>query len=463
MVYSMDNKHDTLIIIALPLQGLPTGGYIRAYNVLMHLDNILQEHGFKVELYTPPSIILSILLPKGSDEAYKMLNIITNNLKPFLKRYDTFNSLFDYIINYIINQYEKYKRFSSYKILQKIITYPFLYLYKMKRIEENIVRKYSSIIKGHVAAIYSMHENMSPLISAKYFSLSTKAPILIMLQLNPYIEVRLKKEIIYSPKYLGTWLFSTSTKKIYADLAKSKILRLIMAVSPAPLLETPSLVDIIRRNNIYTYIPKPSNAYDSELINQRNAHKDPCLVTYFGRLTLFKGLYDILKIWKIIENNISCARFQIIGKFDSYIYKYNFFNLIKRLKLRNIKYLGYISHGPRLYQAVSKASILLYPSYQDSFSLTVLEAIALGLVVVAYDIPALRYIYSGLPNVFLVPPGNVRELASRVISLLKRGDLSDLVNNEKVAKFLELYGSWRHVAEAEARAILHVLKRYNRG
>jgi len=451
-------KYDKLVIIAMPLLGLPAGGFIRAHKVLHHLHDILQDHDIQIELYTPPSLILNTLLRYDKEESYKVLDIIVKDLKHFLPKYNIFNTFFDYMIKYIIQEYEKYFKLISNNIKQKIINFPSIYLDRINRIEKYFTKKYLYRIKKPFA-IYTMNENIEAIISTKYFALGSKAPVSIMLQLPPYPEITPNKVFTkFNIKYISTFSLSRNIKKIYDKIAQEN-LHLLMAVSPTPFLESPSILEVIKRNNVRVYIPKPSNAYDKELINYRSTRKDPCLVTYFGRLTPFKGLYDLLYIWKIIERNVSCAKLQIIGKFDKYIYKYNFFNLVKKLELKNIEYLGYIPKRSRLYQIVSRASILLYPSYHDSFSLTVLESIALGLVVAAYDIPAIRYIYSGLPNVFTVPRGDIKRLASVIIDILKQDKALELVNNSKVIEFLRLYGSWNNVARAEARALLRVLRK----
>jgi glycosyltransferase involved in cell wall biosynthesis len=49
-------------------------------------------------------------------------------------------------------------------------------------------------------------------------------------------------------------------------------------------------------------------------------------------------------------------------------------------------------HIPReeLFMLKAKALVHLYPSHEDAFPYSVLESLALGTPVVAYDIPALR-------------------------------------------------------------------------
>jgi len=112
------------------------------------------------------------------------------------------------------------------------------------------------------------------------------------------------------------------------------------------------------------------------------------------------------------------------------------------VKLRNVKYLGYFKNRDELYQTVSKAKLLIYPSYEDTF-LTVLEALALGLTVVAYDIPAIKYVYGELKPVKIVGRGDVVSLARQAVELLKADaeTLSPMLNDEQTTKFIQLHSS----------------------
>jgi len=62
----------------------------------------------------------------------------------------------------------------------------------------------------------------------------------------------------------------------------------------------------------------------------------------------------------------------------------------------------------------------VYPSHEDSFSLVVLESLALGTMVVAYDIPAIREVYGDL--VYTVQEGDINSMARGVIKVLKMSE-----------------------------------------
>ena len=70
-----------------------------------------------------------------------------------------------------------------------------------------------------------------------------------------------------------------------------------------------------------------------------------------------------------------------------------------------------------LYDTIRDSKALLYPSYVDAFSITVLESLCLGVPVVAYDIDALRMIWGGRHGVFLSPVGRPEAFANLYATL----------------------------------------------
>ena len=113
-------------------------------------------------------------------------------------------------------------------------------------------------------------------------------------------------------------------------------------------------------------------------------------------------------------------------------------------------------------KTLSGASILLYPSYIDTFSLSVLESMAMGLHVVAYKIPALKYYYGNISSVHFVPVGDYVDLALTAINVAEKlGDsrIIDPLKDPTVRYVLRKYSSWENVAEEETKYLLEVISK----
>jgi glycosyltransferase involved in cell wall biosynthesis len=104
----------------------------------------------------------------------------------------------------------------------------------------------------------------------------------------------------------------------------------------------------------------------------------------------------------------------------------------------NLRLVGITPAGP--YLACSR--VLLHPSYRDNVPQTVLQALALGLRVVAYDVGSLAEIAHGRP-LTLVPPGDINAAAAAVAAALAGDDCSPIERPRVPASEL----TWTRCAE----------------
>lgn len=158
------------------------------------------------------------------------------------------------------------------------------------------------------------------------------------------------------------------------------------------------------RKSIFVY-----NFIEKELIlsyvSQKEYNQN---VLYVGRYTKAKGFIDLLKVAERTRN----ATFCLIGdnEFKSY--------------LSNVKNLGKIDNSSVL-KEYDKNSIFILPSYTEVFPMTILEAMARGLVVLVSDLPGMKEIIQEGRNGFLFKPGDVDKMEQLV---------SDLVANQDTIK-----------------------------
>lgn len=81
----------------------------------------------------------------------------------------------------------------------------------------------------------------------------------------------------------------------------------------------------------------------------------------------------------------------------------------------SVLFLGYRDDVPDL---IAAADVFIFPSLFEGLGGAVIEAMALGLPVIASDIPAVREVLDGGRCGVLVPPGEPRPLANAVLALL---------------------------------------------
>jgi glycosyltransferase involved in cell wall biosynthesis len=186
------------------------------------------------------------------------------------------------------------------------------------------------------------------------------------------------------------------------------------------------------------------NGYDSlDLASTAAApeHADACLI---GGLRRGKGLYEIVPIWRRVCSVRPESRLVIVGG----VLAHNRQALeaeIERAGLSGtIIILGPQSHAKAV--SVLKASTLMIsPSLEEGWGIAVCEALACGIPVVAYDLPAYRSLFAG--GMRRVPIGERTGCADAVLDLL--ADAAQRVRLSAEAKLAVAQYEWNSVAVRE--------------
>jgi len=153
------------------------------------------------------------------------------------------------------------------------------------------------------------------------------------------------------------------------------------------------------------------------------------IILFVGRLDYNKGIDVLIKSAKILVKKYPDVAFFIAGK-D--------FGELSNLKKMTAEYgldsfftfSGALSR-PDLISAFKNAHIFAFPSRYEAFGITLIEAMAAKLAVVASDSSAIPYVIKDNQNGLLFKQNNSEELADKLFYLL---------NNETNAKALSLRG-----------------------
>ena len=414
------------------------GGFLRSRNVLPRLARILANDGFEVDLYIPANALRTYVL-------YHLPSEIRHKSTNDEKTEALVNEIFEHAVNEIsiLEKESKYSFTINEKFMKLNIDYNKKFLQK-EIANKTLSRSYTTVLpvlrpllihiyekrfaervklyfQGHSYG-YSMHETPDAITALATLS-SKNAKTAILLQSD------LGKKFI--EKKTNLWLLR--------ELSRKTKLAGMLSVSPAPIIETPEILSISKHVKILV----PGVALGEDIPSAMK-EKEPNSVIYYGRLSPEKGIFDLLKAWRIVETKTTDAKLYIAGRFEDRRTELTFWKYIRKYDLKRINYLGYLNRE-RMIEIVSRHYALAYPSYRDSFSMVILESLAMGLRIVAYNIPAIRYIYQRSRNIELVPTGNSQLLAQKIIENLGKNFEID----SATAKLLSLYSSWEKVAIEE--------------
>ncbi len=137
-------------------------------------------------------------------------------------------------------------------------------------------------------------------------------------------------------------------------------------------------------------------------------------ILFVGRLRRAKRPDHAIRAFSIVREKIPDAELWIIG--DG-----SFREELERMTVEGVRILGKLKDIEKR-ELMERSWVLINPSVREGWGLNVLEANALGVPCVAYDVPGLRDSILDEETGLLAESGNVRELSEKVVRVL--GDSS---------------------------------------
>lgn len=218
-------------------------------------------------------------------------------------------------------------------------------------------------------------------------------------------------------------VFNTSNKIIYKILIKRKY------------------------NNVY-FLQDTINIGLIENDSKQNQYRNRELkkiidVCYIGNLGEHKGIEFLIKSLPIVKKTIP-VRLKIISKDKN---TSSIKKLSRQLKVRkDIKFFTNISYKKSLNE-LKKSTLLVLPSIcMENSPLVILEAMALGIPVVASDIGGIPDLVINNKTGFLFKPRNVQDLAAKILKLVnppylakKMGNYAKEIYNRKCQPKIHYY------------------------
>lgn len=180
-------------------------------------------------------------------------------------------------------------------------------------------------------------------------------------------------------------------------------------------------------------------------------YEKPTLV-HFGRIRRYKSIDVVMRAFAIVRREMNGARLLIIGDGPE---RPNLERLAGKLALGDsVEFLGTVPTG-RLVEILNKAHLFMNASVKEGWGLTVVEANACGLPVIASDRPGLKDSVKNESTGFLVEYGNVRGFAEKALLLLKDRDLWEGMSRAAIEHAGML--SWERTVEEMERIFLREL------
>ena len=115
----------------------------------------------------------------------------------------------------------------------------------------------------------------------------------------------------------------------------------------------------------------------------------------------------------------------------------------------NIEFLGPILDATQAFSTLRTARLFLHPSFKENWAIAIGEAMALGLPVIAFDLPELKEVWGDAFRA--VPRGDTSAFADEILALLADDAGRRNLAERGLARVRSL--DWADIAERELAAI----------
>jgi glycosyltransferase involved in cell wall biosynthesis len=182
-------------------------------------------------------------------------------------------------------------------------------------------------------------------------------------------------------------------------------------VDPATIRRIPNSVDAAR----FTPVDPPTKAV---LRRDLGIPAGVPVVTFTGRLVAYKGLPLLLQVWREVRARRPDARLLLVGSggLDLHNVEAELRAFVDRHRLHeSVRFVGDVERVAPYLQA---SDAFVFPTEQEAFGISLIEAMACGLPVVSTTAGGLRDIVTDGRDGLLVEPGKAEQLFDRLVLLL---------------------------------------------
>jgi glycosyltransferase involved in cell wall biosynthesis len=218
-------------------------------------------------------------------------------------------------------------------------------------------------------------------------------------------------------KLVGRFFYKCASRLLYRNCERS--------------LQTCDLINLINDDEIKLlqdpptvrapFIVQPNGLSETEHTGLAETRQAPEIrferkeISFIGAWGPRKGARDWPEIIRRIRSAIPEARFNFFG---TGIDAQKLLNELQLPSANGVRVVPSFERGG-LPSLLEPCAIGLFPSYIEGFPLAVVEQLASGIPVVAYDVPGARQILQPLRTELLVPEADIHAMADTVVKILR--------------------------------------------
>jgi glycosyltransferase involved in cell wall biosynthesis len=192
---------------------------------------------------------------------------------------------------------------------------------------------------------------------------------------------------------------------------------------------------LLKKEGRVFVIPNGINCYDEfsqkrfdrkKIREELKIAKDELAVFFVGRLSAEKNPYVFVRTAALVADSVKQLKIKFFVVGDGPM-RPDIEKLIAENKQADVTYLGYQSNVAKY---LSSADIFVLPSSIEGFPLSILEAMAMKVAVIASDVGAVRDVLGSGKAGYVVTPGSVEEIRDNILQLSNNPELLIRIKND---------------------------------
>lgn len=312
---------------------------------------------------------------------------------------------------------------------------------------------YSSKIikKGEFNVILAPNNTLPNLLSAYIIHIMSHLPICVVVH---HLDV-------LTPKYRQNFLTTYNTYRKVGYGKISSLIKTFAFVCTLQILKRADACITVSKTTAKTLIHNgvmenkiflSGNSVTQKNYAKKNNSRKLYDGIFVGRIAKEKGIYDLIQVWRKIVQLKKESKLVIIGSGPELS------NLRKEVEKASLERNVFLKGGLKeeeLYELMSESRVFVFPSIFEGWGLAIAEALACGLPVVCYAMPAVSEIFGECKSAFFVPPWNVESLTEKVLKIIFTSEKEyrklSLASRTFVRRF-----DWVHVFERDLQVLRRV-------
>ena len=194
---------------------------------------------------------------------------------------------------------------------------------------------------------------------------------------------------------------------------------------------------------------------ENKFKEKNNIPKDKKIILFFGRLNPTKGPEKLALVARELVKERKDVFFAFIGPDEGKLQEVQ--EIIKDQE--NIKYFGALRGKDKIIEMYQAAYVYMLPSYREGLPLTLFEAMASGLPIIASPVNGIPYEMNDSENGLFVKYGDIKGLKNAIIKLLDDSKFYEKISKTNLKKAEEY--SWDKISERFESVYANLINKKN--